>query len=130
MGPPGPDDARFGMSSAESWQGSDTTWRGPASAALPSLRFWGLEGQMVHDDDTTPPDTNDITTAQMAGDADAPDPTIYRLIVSVARTHPGFGAGRIQEVLREDHSENVRLESVVYVLNELRKATDRSGGSR
>jgi hypothetical protein len=86
---------------------------------------------MVHDDDTTPPEINDITTARMVrGTAGGPNPEIYDLIASVSGEHPEYGPGRIQEVLREDHRQQVPLTSVVYVLNELRKATERSGGSR
>ncbi|WIX84674.1 hypothetical protein [Amycolatopsis sp. DG1A-15b] len=80
---------------------------------------------MVHDDELSEPEitTNTYRDLVSKGTASRPPDAIRRLIVAEAGR--GLGVGEIREAIRRRHGENVRVDWVVYVLEELRKASDR-----
>ncbi|MFB9687904.1 hypothetical protein [Amycolatopsis plumensis] len=77
---------------------------------------------MVHDDELSEPETTTLRIRDMVARGRVPRPPehIYRRILAECR--PGRGPVAIWQALRREH---VTLESVVYVLEEQRKASDR-----
>lgn len=80
---------------------------------------------MVHDYDLSEPEHTTLRIKDMVARGQVPRPPddIYRLIFAECR--PGRGAVAIWQALRRERHVDVTLESVVYVVEELRKASDR-----
>jgi hypothetical protein len=80
---------------------------------------------MVHDDELSEPEitTNRLKDLVAKGNASRPPEHIRQLIL--AEAGKGHGAGVILETLQKRHRIPPRIDWVMYVLEELRKASER-----